>query len=126
MRKQLFSLFFAVAFAFAGETAQKLDGTWNLGLQGDHVVPVALVLKQDGAKVSGTMMLPGNDVVIEGTFENGQLTFTGRMEDHTGQGAAREIKATGKLRDDGTMEGDFAGAGHGTMHWTAEKLKSKK
>jgi len=26
-----------------------LTGTWNMGLQGGHVIPVALVLKQDGS-----------------------------------------------------------------------------
>ena len=25
-----------------------ITGTWNMGLEGDHVIPVALVLKQDG------------------------------------------------------------------------------
>ena len=35
---------------------QGLTGTWNMGLQGGHVIPVALVLKQDGEALAGTFL----------------------------------------------------------------------
>ena len=35
-----------------------LTGTWNMGLQGGHVIPVALVLKQDGDSLTGVVSMP--------------------------------------------------------------------
>ena len=51
-----------------------VTGTWNMGLQGDHVIPTALVLKQDGYDVTGTIALPTQnigqrvEVTLAGTF----------------------------------------------------------
>ena len=52
----------AVLAAAVGVSAETptVTGTWNMGLQGDHVIPVALVLKQDGTKVTGTIAMPTN------------------------------------------------------------------
>ena len=47
----------AAMLMLAAEPAT-VTGTWNMGLQGDHVVPVALVLKQDGKTVTGTILMP--------------------------------------------------------------------
>src|SRR6185436_2973182 len=38
--------------------APNVTGTWNMGLQGGHVVPVALTLEQNGTAVSGVILLP--------------------------------------------------------------------
>src|SRR5471030_2447165 len=53
-----------------------IAGTWNLSLIADHVVPIGLVIEQDGKKVTGTMMLMGNDVPVEGEFVDGTLTLS--------------------------------------------------
>ncbi len=58
----------AVIALLAGLSAQKktdtsLTGTWNMGLQGGHVIPVALVLKQEGTTLSGTVALPTQHTV---------------------------------------------------------------
>jgi hypothetical protein len=47
----------ATNVAVAAEPAT-ITGTWNMGLEGDHVIPVALVLKQDGPTLTGTIALP--------------------------------------------------------------------
>lgn len=113
------------ALAVAADNSQTVDGTWNLGMQGgDHVVPVALVLQQEGGKVSGTLMMPGNDVPLNGSFQEGQLTLTGTMEGRE-HGASQQVKLTAKILDDGTMAGDF-GSGTRSMKWTAERLKARK
>ena len=38
--------------------APNLTGTWNMGLQGQHVIPVALTLDQKGRKVTGVILMP--------------------------------------------------------------------
>lgn len=66
--------------------AQSLTGTWNMGLQGGHVIPVALVLKQDGTTLTGTLAMPAQhvgqtvDVPLKGDVSNGTLTLSGTVE----------------------------------------------
>lgn len=105
-----------------------ITGTWNMGLQGDHVIPTALMLKQDGTKVTGTIMLPTSrigerkEVALEGTFADGALALSGTVE---GGAEPVAIDIAGKLNDDGSMEGTMQ-ATHGRMTWTAERLKERQ
>ena len=107
-----------------------VTGTWQMGLQGDHVLPVALVLKQDGARVTGTILMPGSDggrheIELAGEFVDGKLSLASTsevtMRTHDGEAKAT-LKLTGKLEDDGSMSGTFMDR----MAWTAERLKDKK
>ncbi len=107
-----------------------ITGTWNMGLEGDHVIPVALVLKQDGQKLTGTIALPTQnaqrvDVALSGEFVNGAFKLSGTVE---GAKEPTTLNISGKLLDDGSMEGKFEmpGHGHGNMSWTAERLKERK
>src|SRR5260221_8856685 len=83
----------AVVTLVAGLSAQhgkteapSLTGTWNMGLQGGHVIPVALVLKQDGDALSGTVSMPTQkigqtvDVALKGDFAKGAFTVSGTVE----------------------------------------------
>src|SRR5882724_1381407 len=81
----------AVLALAAGLSAQKktdtsLTGTWNMGLQGGHVIPVALVFKQDGPTLTGTVTLPTQhagqtvDVALTGEIANGEFTVSGTVE----------------------------------------------
>jgi len=118
-----------VAFALA-DSAPNITGTWNMGLHDGHVAPVALVLKQDGKTVTGTVALPtphgGDiDVALEGAFEGTALTLKGTVE------SAHEtmtIEISGTLLDDGTMEGtaSLVGEQGHTAHWTAERRQERK
>ena len=108
-----------------------LTGTWSMGVEGDHVIPVALVLKQDGKKLTGTIALPTQnagqrvDVALSGELADRSFTLSGTVE---GAKEPTKLDISGKLLDDGSMEGTFVmpGHGHGSMSWTAERLKERK
>ena len=109
-----------------------LTGTWTLGVEGDHVIPMAMVMKQDGSKLSGTIAMPINqhgdrrDIAFEGEVTAAGFTFA------TKEGKPL-LEFTGRVNDDGSLDGtvtmgggsDHAGADH-TMHWTAERLRERK
>src|SRR4051794_16194663 len=84
--------------------AQSLTGTWNMGLQGGHVIPVALVLKQDGEALSGTVSMPTQkigqtvDVALKGEITNGAFTLAGSVE---GAKEPTTIEIKGQLTDEG-------------------------
>jgi hypothetical protein len=113
--------------------APSLTGTWNMGLEGGHVIPVALVLKQDGETLSGTISMPtqraGNtvDVALKGGIASGAFTLTGTVE---GAKDPTTIEIKGKLNDEGMLEGRVVMTGaqgpHGDMPYTAERLKERK
>jgi hypothetical protein len=121
----------AVAALAVADAAPTVTGTWQMGLQGGHVVPVALVLKQDGKTVTGTIALPTQhvgerkEVELTGEFEAGALKLAGDVD---GAVEPTRVEIEGKLLEDGTMEGSFAliakDAHRGT--WTAERLKERK
>jgi hypothetical protein len=117
-----------VSAQHGAKEAPSLTGTWNMGLQGGHVIPVALVLKQDGVTLTGTVALPTQhpgqtvEVALKGDVANGALTLSGTVEN------AKEpttIAITGTLTGDGLIEGTVAMQGH-DMPYTAERLKERK
>jgi hypothetical protein len=113
--------------------APSLTGTWNMGLEGGHVIPVALVLKQDGETLTGTISMPtqraGNtvDVALKGSMAQGAFTLSGTVE---GAKDPTNIEIKGKLNDEGMLEGRVVMSGaqgpHGDMPYTAERLKERK
>jgi len=113
--------------------APSLTGTWNMRLEGGHVIPVALVLKQDGETLTGTISMPtqraGNtvDVALKGGIASGAFTLTGTVE---GAKDPTTIEIKGKLNDEGMLEGRVVMTGaqgpHGDMPYTAERLKERK
>jgi hypothetical protein len=118
------------ALAIAGPALAadpELTGTWTLGVEGDHVIPMAMVVKQEGSKLSGTIAMPTNqhgdrrDIAFEGEISAGVLTFA------TTEGKPT-LEFKGKLNDDGSLAGTVimnGGPDH-TMNWTAERLKERK
>jgi hypothetical protein len=130
----------AVLALAAGLSAQhgepetpSLTGTWNMGLEGGHVIPVALVLKQDGEALTGTISMPtqraGNtvDVALKGAIAKGAFTLSGTVE---GAKEPTTIDISGKLNDEGILAGTVTmggrGEGHHDMPYTAERLKERK
>jgi len=119
-----------VAFALA-DPAPNVTGTWNVGLHDGHAAPVALVLKQDGKTVTGTIAIPTPhggeriDVALEGAFEGTSLTLKGTIESTH---ETMTIEISGTLLNDGTMEGtaSLVGEQGHTAHWTAERLTERK
>jgi hypothetical protein len=135
MMKTFATTVIAVLAVVAGVSAQhgkmdapSLTGTWNMGLQGGHVIPVALVLKQEGDALTGTISMPTQrvgqtvDVPLKGDISHGALTLTGTVE---GAKEPTTIGITGKLNDEGFIEGTVAMQGH-DMPYTAERLKERK
>ena len=57
--KLIAAMSFTIALAAEAPT---VTGTWNMGLQGDHVIPTALVLKQQDKTVTGTIALPTQNI----------------------------------------------------------------
>jgi hypothetical protein len=124
----MIKMFAACVFAlFVAAEPATVTGTWNMGLQADHVVPVALVLKQDGKNVTGTIALPTQrgdrvEVQMSGEFANGALTLSGTVE-HAVQPTT--IRIVGKMTEEGTLEGKVT-MPHGDVPFTAERLRERK
>ena len=131
-------------FAQDKAPASAIAGTWNLSLMADHVVPIALVLEQDGKKVTGTMMLMGTDVPVEGEFIDGTLTLSANATVLAGPGHAAEpahaadaaggpgpsplptrLALSARMQDDGTLAGEFA-TPRGAMKLTGERFRERK
>ena len=142
MRLSTFATFVTVLALAAGLSAQhgsaqhdkKADtptvtGAWNMSLQGDHVIPVGMELKQEGDKVSGTILMPTQhigerkEISLTGDFIDGALKLSGSAEGATADTAKLELVA--KMEDDGTLSGTISN-GRGKAPWTAERLKQRK
>jgi hypothetical protein len=99
---------------------QTVAGTWNMTLMSHQL---GLELTQTGTAVKGTLMMMGKDVTVEGTFVDGALTLVGlgaKMADREG-GTPVEMKLTGRLTPDDTLEGDIT-TPRGPAKWVAERL----
>src|SRR5262245_46061696 len=115
----------ALAALVIADAAPNVTGTWNMGLQGGHVVPVALVLKQDGKTVTGTVAMPTQhvgdrkEIELKGEFDAGHLKLSGDVDGAVDKTA---IEIEGTLQDDGSMEGTLAMIAKETRRvpWTAE------
>ena len=129
MKKLLMLTAAVFAAATLSADAPTITGTWNMGVQGgDHVVPVALVLKQDGNKVAGTIAMPTQrtgqpvDVDMTGEMTDGTFSISG---DVPGAAEATTIVVAASLKDDGSLEGTVSMRDH-KMSFTAERLKERK
>src|SRR3954469_21000537 len=100
-----------LAITLVADAAPTLTGTWNMGLQGGHVVPVALVLKQEGNTLTGTISMPTQhvgerkDIELTGQFESGVLKLAGA---NGGAAEPTRIAVEGRLQGDGSRAGTLA------------------
>lgn len=118
----------AVALA-AGASAQQnrdapnVSGVWQMNVQGDHVLPIGMELKQDGTNVTGTVLVPAHgsgprkEVSLAGELAGHALTLSGDMDD--AEGTKLEIAAT--LEKDGRLSGTLSAGAH-SVRWTGERL----
>jgi hypothetical protein len=104
----------AASVAVEQSAVDSVVGTWVIEVHGHQV---GLGLEQDGAKLKGTLVIMGRNVLVEGGYENHAFTLANAADEPT------KVKLWGRLKDDGTMEGDIE-TDHGTMHWKAERLKA--
>jgi hypothetical protein len=130
MTKRLAIIIAALAFA-AGASARQdknaanVSGVWQMNVQGDHVIPIGMELKQDGTRVTGTILMPAHgagrrrEVSLAGELADHALTLSGAADDASADEAKLEIAAT--LEKDGTMTGTLSVGTH-SVRWTAERL----
>jgi hypothetical protein len=124
--KRLISVIALGASLSAFAESPNVTGTWNMGLEADHVIPTAFVLKQDGKQLTGTIALPTRDghrmeVQLSGSIADGAFSLTGTVEGTE----PSTIDLAGKLTDEGSLEGTMKSR-HGTWKWTAERFKERK
>jgi hypothetical protein len=101
-------------------------GSWNVSVIADHVTPVGLRIEPDGAKVKATLTIMGGDVPLSGDYTAGSLTLNGEFTDdvRSRTGMTGAIKVTAKMKDDGTIAGEFAMA-RGTFPLTGERFRDR-
>jgi len=117
------------------KSAPTVSGTWTMTVMSHQV---GMQLTQDGQKVTGTLMMMGTDVPVEGEFVEGTLTLTSNARVMNGPPSAAEpghdsatpggtrLTVTAKLQDDGTLAGAMPGANGQPVTWIAERLKERK
>jgi len=140
----------SLAAAQAPASPASMTGTWTVSLIGDHVVPTALVLEQNGSALKGTFIMMGKEFPVTG--ETTGKTFTvsgkgpalGRGNDHSAGAAAAppagpqrpgpaaelaDLTISGTADGEGGYAGEFIskmGDRRAAMKWTAERLKARK
>ena len=107
----------------ASPAPASVSGSWKVSLHGQHIIPVGMELKQDGQKVTGTLMLWNGDVALDGELVDGVMKVSGRLEPTDGTPAGdRVVSAT--LLPNGTLEGNFS-SDHGQIKLTAERFTDR-
>lgn len=105
--------------------APSIAGRWTLttSADGPHgAVTMGLVLKQDGRKITATVMPPhGGEIPLEGEFADGAL----KLSTSSRSGEAPHVTLNATLKDDGTLAG-YLSSERGDMTWTAERIKDGK
>lgn len=99
--------------------ARGVAGVWALTMLSHQI---GLELQQDGTALTGTLLVMGRSVAVEGTFVDGKLDLDGDgkfADRHGGEGVP--IKIVGRLKDDGTLEGTVK-TSRGWEEWTGERL----
>lgn len=120
-----------VALVAAQQTQKPADppkpidiaGKWvmTLNLEMGQATP-ALVLKQDGEKVTGTYTGRYGTFELKGTLKGRALQFAFQM---SAEGQSVAMSFTGEVAADGqTMKGDATLEGLGDATWTAKRDKS--
>jgi hypothetical protein len=126
----VFALLLSVVAVHAAPQANaNVAGTWEItmappangggggGQGGGGGTPPTLTLKQDGAKVTGTMSGRMGDTPIDGSVSGNTLTFTITRQGRDGN--AMTITYTATVTGD-TMAGKMSG-GRGDREFTAKK-----
>lgn len=103
--------------------APSVAGSWKVSLHGQHIIPVGMELKQEGRKVTGTLMLWNGDVTLDGELVDGAMKVSGRLEPTDGTPAGDRV-VSAMLLPNGTLEGSFVFE-HGQIKLTAERFTDR-
>ena len=97
-----------------------LTGTWKVEFVTDQgPQPSSLVLKQDGAKLTGDLTSDQGSLPVSGEFADGKLILTMSIDTC---GMSLTITLKGVLEKD-VLKGDADFGGFGTATWTATRGK---
>ena len=108
---------FLVAAPFALAQAG-VAGAWKLTFQTDQgAIDADMTLKQDGEKVTGSLVSPQGEAPLEGTYKGGKLILSLSVD---AQGQQLVITFNGALEKD-TLKGDVDFGGFGSAQWSATR-----
>jgi hypothetical protein len=97
-----------------------IAGKWTMSLESPQgPMSIAVVLKVDGTKVTGTLTSQMGETPLEGTYAEGVLNFGITFE---GGGNSMQIAFAGKLTDENTLAGSLSGP-MGDIPWSAVRIK---
>lgn len=101
--------------------AASVAGAWNMTVTGPdgQPMPVTATFKQDGKKLTGTLVGPQGEVALEGEYAEGKIKFGVSVPSDSGP---MNIGFTGTMQNDGSLSGMAAGP-FGEIPWTAVKSK---
>jgi hypothetical protein len=93
-------------------------GAWKLTFQTDQgAIDADMTLKQDGEKVTGSLVSPQGEAPLEGTYTGGKLVLSLSVD---AQGQQLVITFNGALEKD-TLKGDVDFGGFGSAQWSATR-----
>ena len=108
-----------LAASFAAAQAS-VAGALKMTFQTDQgAIDSDMNLKQDGEKVTGTLVSPQGEAPIEGTFTGGKLVLSLTVD---AGGQALTITFDGALEKD-TLKGNVDFGGFGSATWQATRAK---
>lgn len=102
------------------QAAADVTGKWSLSIDTPQgPMTVAMVLQQEGTKVTGTLAGPQGETPTEGQFKDGTLTFGISFESPNG---SMQLSFSATLAEDGSLTGVMSGP-MGEIPWTAVRDK---
>ena len=109
--------------------AVDLAGTWNMGLQGDHVVPVALVIEQTGHELKATLTIMQRDIHFTGSLVDRTATLRSvekvAIGRHGGPGEPAFATLTATLRAGGLLDGELSAGERPAVKLSGERLRER-
>lgn len=103
--------------------AKSVDGEWDASMNTPGgEVPMKLVLKADGEKLTGTVKRSRGDAAISGTIKGNDISFYYTVDYN---GNSLTISFTGKVTGD-TMSGTVSFGGNAEDQWSAKRSPAPK
>jgi hypothetical protein len=114
------SVVFALMLISASFTSAQsgVAGVWKMTFQTDQgAVEADMTLKQDGQKVTGTLVSAQGEAPLEGAFTDGKLLMSLTVD---AQGQVLTITFSGALEKE-ALKGDVDFGGFGSAQWSATR-----
>lgn len=123
MKLKLAALAIVILAATLGAQSKPatLTGAWDLETKDSPhgAMTLGLVLTQDGAKVTGKLMIPhAGEIPLAGEFASGKLAMS------TPPGGDHALRLGATLKDDGTLTG-YVSSEMGDMTWTGTRAAGR-